>query len=264
MIYFCLIVNGFYYRLGLARENTLCTQVIPAKYLVAKQQDSCPTTTFHTDFCMVDHMWCMLCFNSNASESCCHTYPSSSFWSLTYMNWSFMNVCLCLHSYSDNHGTNTNVYPSDTLYTTPVAQENPFPNQFSTTYVSSVSNDDSNNVFGRGSLYLNTHKIVHYTSPSGRKYFIFAYCYPGKKTHAYIGYCSYSFDNSNFVHLNTKVILKSPNSGDEWGDSFSWLTDCSRIISLDVKNDHLWMTWMSGNNSTYYYFHIKASDLIQE
>ena len=264
-VYFCLIVNGYYYRLGDGKENALHKQVNPAKYLITTQQDSCRTTTFHTDFCMVDNgapIWCMLCFNSNASGSCCNAYPLSSFWSSTYMNWMPGRVCLCVHSYNaDSNDNTTSAYPSDTLYITSRYQGNPNPNQFSAMYIRSVS-DNTNDPLG--CLYLNTHKIIPYTSPSGKKYFIFAYCYPGKKTHAYLGYCTYSIDSSNFIHLNTKVILKSPNSGDDWGDSFSPLTSCSRIISLDVKNDHLWMTWMNDENSGYYCFHIKASDLIQE
>ena len=272
-IYFSFINAGFYYRLGSYRtsQHAFRANIGPALWLVTLADGSCSSTTFHTDFCMIKSdtgvpIWCMFCFNSNARGSYCN---SNFNWTSTYMNWDPSNVCLCVSSYPlsttqtyNDYGGQSNIYPSDTLYSTILLQNcSSWAGTSNGNYISTARESTKSDLYRS---YLNTHKIVPYTSPSGKRYFIFAYCYPGKKTHAYIGYCTYSINSSNFVHLNTKVILKSPDSGDNWGDSFSSLTDCSRIISLDVKNGYVWMSWMNADNSKYYYFYIKASDLIPE
>jgi hypothetical protein len=126
-------------------------------------------------------------------------------------------------------------------------------------------------------LYLNSHKIVPYTSPTGKHYIIYAYCYPGKKEQLYLGYAQYFVDKDNAVRLLTKMEFKS-STEDDWGDSFGDLVHCSRIISMDLKNGHLWITFIKdtdtdavGSNSSekkaagcYRYFHILVKDLIQE
>ena len=117
-------------------------------------------------------------------------------------------------------------------------------------------------------LYLNSHKIVPYTSSSGKHYMIYAYCYPGKKKHLYLGYAQYFVDANHEVRLLTQVEFKAAsNSG--WGDSFDGFTNCDRIISMDLRGGHLWITFMGnqnskGDSSGYYSFHIKASDLVGE
>ncbi|MGX8716828.1 MAG: hypothetical protein ACSW8C_02440 [bacterium] len=122
-------------------------------------------------------------------------------------------------------------------------------------------------------LYLNSHKIVPYTSPSGKHYMIYAYCYPGKKEHLYLGYAQYFIDSNYRVRLLSQTEFR-----DASGNSFGNFTHCSRIISMDLKNGHLWITFVkdTGWDATgqsidvkqkagcYYYFHILASDLIQE
>ena len=68
------------------------------------------------------------------------------------------------------------------------------------------------------------------------------------------------------------------DGNDGWGDSFGAFTECSRIISMNLKNGHLWITFMkdTGIDATdqsaedkqaagcYRCFHILAKDLIQE
>lgn len=126
-------------------------------------------------------------------------------------------------------------------------------------------------------LYLNSHKIVPYTSPTGKHYMIYAYCYPGKKEQLYLGYVQYFVDKDNAVRLLTKMEFKS-STEDDWGDSFGDLVHCSRIISMDLKNDHLWITFIKDTDTEvavdndsekkaagcYRYFHILVKDLIQE
>lgn len=275
-VYFGHINGGYYYLLGSQTSSEIKwrSRVVPALYLVTTQDGSCSSTTFHSDFCMVKSdtgipIWCVLCFNSKATRGS-HCVPEYN-WDSTYMNWSPENVCLCVYSYPlsttedyNNFGDIAQgiVYPSDTLYSTTLIQNcSSWANTSTGNYISTAQESTKSDFYR---LYLNTHKIVPYTSPSGKRYFIFAYCYPGKKTHAYIGYCTYSINSSNFVHLNTKTILRAPNSDDDWSDSFSFLTNCSRIISLDVKNNLVWMTWMSADNTTYYCCAIKASNLIPE
>ena len=75
-------------------------------------------------------------------------------------------------------------------------------------------------------------------------------------------------DANHEVRLLTKIEFKEAgNSG--WGDSFGGFTNCDRIISMDLRGGHLWITFMGnensqGDSSGYYYFHIKVSDLIKE
>ena len=38
----------------------------------------------------------------------------------------------------------------------------------------------------------------------------------------------------------------------------------ARIISMDIRKNHLWITWMNSDNTKYYYFHILMNNLIQE
>ena len=130
-------------------------------------------------------------------------------------------------------------------------------------------------------LYLNSQKIVPYTSPTGKHYMIYAYCYPGKKEHLYLGYAQYFIDSQGCLRLLSQTEFKDgdPKNGDgPTYDSFGDFTRCSRIISMDLKNNHLWITFVkdTGWDATeqsqevrqkagcYYYFHILASDLIQE
>ena len=92
-----------------------------------------------------------------------------------------------------------------------------------------------------------------------------------------MGYAQYTVDENHIVKLLTQTEFKESGSSG-WGDSFGDFTDCSRIISMDLKNGHLWITFLKdsgvdANNGTaddkkaaahYNYFHILASDLIQD
>ena len=119
-------------------------------------------------------------------------------------------------------------------------------------------------------------------SISSRHYLIFAYCYPGKKQHLYLGYAQYMITPDYRVKLTTKTIFKAPDTGTNgnvvWGDSFGPFTDCTRIVSMDLKAGNLWITFMKDSgiypqdrtleqkkqDAHYNYFHILVEDLIQE
>ena len=182
-------------------------------------------------------------------------------WSSTYVSWTYNRAVGVIASlYFDGVTAETqraNAFAQNRIYITDG-------NRASGTFVD--INDTSKTDLYR--LYLNSHKMVPYTSPSGRHYLIYAYCYPGKKKHLYLGYAQYFVDANHEVRLLTKIEFKEAgNSG--WGDSFGGFTNCDRIISMDLRGGHLWITFMGNENSQgdtsgYYYFHIKASDLIKE
>lgn len=134
--------------------------------------------------------------------------------------------------------------------------------------ITNLEKDDSYRV------YLNSHKIVPYTSRSGKHYIIYAYCYPGKKQSIYLGYAQYYID-SNRLRLLSKTEFKEAEDGGAWGDSFGdFASGCTRIVSMDLRNGNLWITFLKETNvyttdhatedAQYFYFHILAEDLIQE
>lgn len=115
-------------------------------------------------------------------------------------------------------------------------------------------------------LYLNTHKVCTYKSVLGNQYIIYCYCYPGKTKQLYLGYAPVHFitasDGTRHVILGPKCEFRETAS--QWSNSFRNFTSCARIISMDCKNGHLWITWLNSDNSVYYYFHIQAKDLVGE
>lgn len=69
------------------------------------------------------------------------------------------------------------------------------------------------------------------------------------------------------AHLLTKYEFRA--SQEPWSDSFDFFRYCARIVSLDCKNGHLWITWVDdgyqvGDLCRYNYFHILAKDLVGE
>ena len=110
-------------------------------------------------------------------------------------------------------------------------------------------------------LYKNTHKCCVYET-NGNQYIIYCYCYPGKTKQLYLGYARCWIDSNYKVQLGPKFEFRETAS--PWSNSFSNFTSCARIISMDCRNGHLWITWMSADDSSYYYFHIRAKDLVGE
>ncbi|MDR2769292.1 MAG: hypothetical protein LBB19_01915 [Puniceicoccales bacterium] len=101
-------------------------------------------------------------------------------------------------------------------------------------------------------LYKNTHMFV-----VCGEYIIYAYCYPGGGKGLVLGVARYTLDANKHVHLLTKREFVDSN-----GNSFSNLTECTRIISMDAKNGHLWITFVKGL-SHYYFFHAFVDDIVK-
>ncbi len=163
----------------------------------------------------------------------------------TYCNFNCENAALVLwvSNFEGNTITHYREHTTNIIYTTNIKSSGATP-------VTNLSADNS------GRLYLNTQKMCTY-----KNYIIYAYCYPGKDNgkgnHLYIGYVPYIITSDARLRLLTKTEFKDASDN-------SFITDCSRIISLDCKNGHVWLTYMDSNNTAYKYFYIKASDLVGE
>lgn len=123
--------------------------------------------------------------------------------------------------------------------------------------------NDNNEMKGStlNTLYRNTHAICFY-----KDYMFYAYCYPGRAQRLILGYAPWWIsdnpdDQHPQFHLGTKINFVKTD-----GSSFcSEANNCSRILSLECRNGHVWIIWASQESSsgvTFYYFHAKAEDLI--
>ena len=219
-------------------------------------------------------IFCFLAFGGGGS----YTANSSNYnWSSTYCNWSLSYATLLLSSlpfpkggnrtsWNDSFGTCYNEdlkeyyndsekagdWAQNVIYITPYSRA-------SGNYVN-ASNTSKGQEYR---LYQNTHRMCQYVSPTGNKYVIYCYCYPGKEPQLYLGYARYWINSDNKIMLGSKCeFRKSP---DQWSESIAdCFTSCSRIISMDCRAGHLWITWMNEDNSKYHYFHILAKDLVGE
>ena len=288
-VYFGTIANGFWFFLRRITPNQADDDNVGTLEQVGAFRTDCyveTTSRAHTwapygwDFCILekdgspstasssgsDKILCLFCLSGGGSYS---SLTSGYNWSSTYVNWTLNYAAGVITSrYFNSTGLDavSYAYPQNTIYVTNHTRA-------SNTYVNIKDTSKSDEY----RLYLNSHKMVPYTSPSGRHYLIYAYCYPGKKTHLYLGYGQYIVDSNYNVRLLTQTEFKAAgNSG--WGDSFGAFTDCTRIISMDLKNGHLWITFSkeTGIDATgqslenrqaayhYNYFHILVTDLIKE
>lgn len=164
------------------------------------------------------------------------------------VNWASEKISCNLYSRLINGGSAARSYAPNTLYVTDVTSKS-----------GDLVGPNNTTAADIKRLYLNTQNIVAYTSASGHNYIIYAYCYPGKTKQCFLGYAPYYVDAENFVHLLTKHEFR-----DKDNNSFGNFTSCSRIISMDLKNSHLWITFMNSVSNEYYYFHILAKDLVGE
>lgn len=213
-------------------------------------------TKYPFDFYVFDakndkKIWCVLGFQSHhtytdllAEEGWAGDYFSSYNNEISLLLWSFpiSNDTIRSDFITKNAASTATRYPAENVSNVIYKTDIPSKNAVS---VTNTSSDNSRR------LYLNTQKMCVY-----KNYIIYAYCYPGKSNHLYIGYAPYAITSDARLRLLTKTEFKDQN-----GNSF--ITDCSRIISLDCKNGHVWLTYMSTNN-LYQYFYIKASDLVGE
>ncbi|MDR1255148.1 MAG: hypothetical protein LBJ78_03970 [Puniceicoccales bacterium] len=160
-------------------------------------------------------------------------------WNASYISWNTSYVVLVLYSWPAGyvwHNSKSRPIPTENCIAT-------FP------VTSATSGYDTSTT----TLYKNTHMFVVYND-----YIIYAYCYPGKKTHLVLGVTRYRLDSNSDIHLLTKREFV-----DQDGNSFGNLTNCSRIIFMDVKNGYLWLVFASVDNKTFYYFCIPAQDVIE-
>jgi hypothetical protein len=195
---------------------------------------------YHSDMAMVrasdgTHVFVVLMYSAGSRcNSMNDTSAGPNRWNSNYTPWSDSNIVL--HVQSSTNGSNWASGPENIIYHTSVSTGN-----------ASVATTTSS-----ATLYKSTHKLVVYSN-----YIIYAYCYPGKTQQLILGVARYNVDTNHNVHLSTKVDFKDAN-----GTSFGNLTDCSRILFMDVKGNHLWLTWMSADNTTIYHFHVNPQDLI--
>lgn len=176
-----------------------------------------------------------------------------------YYSWKPEKISLVLRSYPLSAGTTscdiqTDVWctpPENAIYTTEL--------NFASEEACDMADTSKSDLYR---LYLNTHRVcTDITNPDSR-YIFYCYCYPGKIKQLYFGYAPYSFDSNDRIVLGSKREFRA--SSEQWSNSFEGFTSCSRIVSMDCKNGHLWITWMNGDNTKYHAFHILVKDLVGE
>lgn len=211
----------------------------------------------------------ILCFLSFGGGGSYSSNTKSYYWSSTYCNWNECNAALLVQSltfpetgdfveytrlggYGANSWTEgTGDWIQNVIYVTPYRRANG-------SYVDASDTSKSQEY----RLYQNTHRMCKYISSEGNKYVIYCYCYPGKAKQLYLGYARCWINAQNKIMLGPKIEFR--DSEEQWSNSFGDFTSCSRIISMDCRAGHLWITWMNEDNTRYYYFHILAKDLVGE
>ena len=264
-VYFMSWMAGYYVDL-LMRDlseqyRRIC--ILPGIYTETYTSGAEPSP-YDYDFCILNNPATntlslgALSFGGN-NEASYATLKTACNWTSTYCNWTVKNISLVLRSSPLSTGTDYEYISADDWYTAPQ-------NIIYTTDITwgngtacdlaDTSKEDSKR------FYLNTHRICTDVTNSDCKYLFYCYCYPGKKTQLYLGYARYYFDSNNRILLGPKCEFRA--SASQWSDSFGNFTSCSRIISMDCKNGHLWITWMNADNTKYYAFHILVKDLVGE
>ena len=233
----------------------------------------CSVAPYDYDFCLLNNpvanktVLGLLAFggnNQNSWSSLSNTYN----WTTNgYCNWRTAHVSLVLRSYPLTEGTeyqnfkyNEGGYPWAT-FNYDWLQNIIYSTDFDRASGSAcdLTNTSKSDLYR---LYLNTHRVCTDITNPNSKYIFYCYCYPGKTKQLYLGYASYYFDSNNRILLGPKFEFRA--SASQWSDSFGNFTSCSRIVSMDCKNGHLWITWMNADNTKYYAFHILVKDLVGE
>lgn len=263
-IYWGSTLNGYALNLGIIYNNN-SSQKLWDSYCdwVESWNSAVGATRYQKDFCIIKNgnqlIACILGFKAATTAYNASDFSQKYGWATSYVSWGLSSLVCVLYSFPLSNGTaaqkisgynstDLKTYPQNIIYNTSITRAN-----------GSAVDSINTTALGDRRLYLNTQNIVTYTTNSGHRYFIYAYCYPGKSKQLYLGFAPYIIDADNHVRLLTKSEFRDNN-----GNSFGNFTSCSRIISMDLKNNHLWITFMNADNSCYYYFHIKASDLVGE
>ncbi len=259
-VYSMSMQDGYvpYLRMQSIAYNTVYTKSRCDKFLFLETiNEGHSKAKYPFDFYILDagndkKVWCVLGFQSShtytdllAEEGWSNQYFSSYNNEISLLLWSFpiSNDTIRSDFKTKKSGDTSVRYPAENVSNVIYKTDTPSKNAVS---VTNTSSDNSRR------LYLNTQKMCVY-----KNYIIYAYCYPGKSNHLYIGYAPYAITSDARLRLLTKTEFKDQN-----GDSF--ITGCSRIISLDCKNGHVWLTYMNEDNTSYQYFYIKAADLVGE
>ena len=229
-------------------------------------QNGATDSRYSYDFCMLEDNGDLFFCPTGLCAGGSYTALTSAYnWSSTYLSWTYTNTVLVLRSFK--------ITEDDTFQSFEMCYHHDFPQnviyetnlQRGNSTVACIERETSSTTDEKR-LYLNTHKICTYKSAAGNQYLIYCYCYPGKTKQLYLGYARVYFvtgpDGARHAVLGTKCEFRE--TADQWSNSFSNFTSCARIISMDCKNGHLWITWMNADNDRYYHFHILAKDLVGE
>ena len=265
-VFFCDAMSFHLYKQSLSEVRTRKKTNVSSHDMESMLTNYQKDTPYSYDFCILNKdgtpctpsspdsttedtrkIWCLFCFGCGGYGKLKAPFG----WSDTQCNYDQKKICGVLRSYYlpiDDAGstTNTGDWVQNSIYITEAERSK-----------------DKTTINGGDALWqihFNSHKMVAYHASSGRNYFIFAYCYPNKKKQLYITYAPYYVDADHNVRLLTKTQL---SSGD-WGDSFGDLTSCSRIISMDLVGEHLWICFMNADETEVHYFHCLAKDLVCE
>ena len=157
----------------------------------------------------------------------------TSTWSTNKAPCGMNNVVL--HIESSTSGGNWTGGPENVIYTTNI----------------SCCNASTSDTCSEATLYKNTHKFVVY-----KDYIIYAYCYPGKSKQLILGAARYYIDSQHQFHLLTKTEFR-----DKDGNSFGTLTNCDRLVFMDIKDGHLWLVWKS-SDLCFRMMYVNAQDVI--
>ncbi len=262
-IYFIGSVAGYWIDLymqglnGQYRKGYLCPGIYTETYTSGAEPSS-----YDYDFCILKNpetnTLVLGVLNFGANNNTYWSYLTEDYnWSSTFCNWPTKNLSLVLSSWPLTSGNSEQNLPpvgtwaQNVIYMTDVVRG----------YGSAcnLANTTKEDLYR---FYLNTHKICTDITNPDSKYIFYCYCYPGKTKQLYLGYAQYSFDSNNRITLGPKFEFRA--SASQWSSSFGNFTSCSRIISMDCKNGHLWITWMNADNTKYYAFHILVKDLVGE
>ena len=133
-------------------------------------------------------------------------------------------------------------------------------------YISTANAQFVDYTYSIDASYANYEQYKHL---NGNKYIICAIAYPEgtlNNNNVNVGnnlifvISKYSFNAENKLIVSTKVRYEYLNSGNYQGV----INDCGKLISFDVKNNHLWITYMTAiPNYQYKYFHMDARILIE-
>lgn len=263
--YFCCTWHGYGLSLGRFTNNVPSQKVWSGYCTWAETWDGgiAPYSRYQNDFCIIKNgnqlIACFLGLKAKTTSWNACDFSEQQGWSSSYISWTPSHLACILYSFPIANNTTAqnisgyndmvlNTYPQNVIYNTTIGRGNR----------SAVSSDNTSASDDKR-LYLNTQMFVPYTSNAGHTYIIYAYCYPGKTKQLYLGYAPYTITTDNHINLLSKTEFR-----DKDGNSFGSFTSCSRIITMDLKNNHLWITFMNADHGEYRYFHIKASDLVGE